>query len=323
MPESGVFLDLESIDNGDLDLGGVKAAARRWTFHAHSAPDQLASRIRQADIVLVNKCVLDRPCLEQAGQLKLIALCATGTNNIDLDAAADLGITVCNIRDYCSDALAQHTITLMLNLLTGQPEYLRRVREGEWSRARQFSLHDRTIRQANELTFGVIGHGALGQAAARLAEVLGMRVMIAERRGREPRAGRESFDEVLREADVISLHCPLTADTENLISTTELDTLKNDAVLINTARGGIIDEAALAEALKAGVIGGAAVDTLSQEPPPADHPLLDTAIPNLLITPHNAWASRTARQAALDQLVKVIHAFKSGRPINVVNRIGG
>jgi glycerate dehydrogenase len=317
--QSGVFLDLESIDNGDLDLSVLRLAVPQWTFHAHSMPGDLAGRMRDAEVVLVNKCVIGSACLREADSLKLIALCATGTDNVDLEAAAERGIAVCNIRDYCSDSLAQHVIALVLNLLTGQPAYLERVRAGEWSRARQFSLHDRVIRQANELTLGIVGYGALGQATARLAEALGMTVQVAERRGQDSRPGRVPFEALLQQADVISLHCPLTEDTRGMIGGAELAMMKRDALLINTARGGLLDDAALAAALRAGEIGGAAVDTLNCEPPPGDHPLLAPGIPNLLVTPHNAWASRSARQAAVEQLARVIDAFNAGQPINRVN----
>lgn len=317
--QSGVFLDLESIDNGDLNLSALEAAVPRWSFHAYSSPADVADRMRDADVVLVNKCVINHDNLFDANRLQLIALCATGTDNVDLDAAAKRGVTVCNIRDYCSDSLAQHVVTLLLNLLTGQPDYLERVRRGEWSRARQFSLHDRVIRQANELTLGIVGYGALGQATARLAAAMGITVLVAERRGQDPRRGRVTFDSLLRQADVISLHCPLTDETRGLIGARELAAMKPDALLINTARGGLVDDLAVASALRAGEIGGAALDTLNREPPPPDHPLLAPDIPNLLVTPHNAWASKTARQAAIGQLVRVIEAFNAGDPINRVN----
>jgi glycerate dehydrogenase len=268
--------------------------------------------------VAANKCGLDRAALQQAKGLQLIAVAATGTNNVDLEAAAELGITVCNIRDYASDAVAQHTVTLMLNLLSAQPWYWQSVRAGDWSRSRQFCLTNRPIRQARGLNFGVIGFGVLGQAAARLAAGLGMNVLVAERKGDAVRPGRMSFAEVIGQADVLSIHCPLSADTEGLIDRTVFTAMKPDAILINTARGSIIVEHDLADALRRGVIAGAAIDTLSVEPPPPDHVLLAHDIPNLIVTPHNAWASRTARQAALDQVADVIAGFLAGKVINRV-----
>jgi glycerate dehydrogenase len=214
--------------------------------------------------------------------------------------------------------VAQHTITLMLNLLTGLPWYWQSVRQGAWSHARQFCLNERPIRQARGLEFGVIGHGVLGRAAGELATALGMKLLLAERRGERPRSGRLAFEEVIARADVVSVHCPLCAATRGLIDREVLHAMKPDGLLINTARGGIVVEQDLADALRQGVIAGAAVDTLSQEPPPPDHVLLAADIPNLIVTPHNAWASRTARQAALDQLAQVISAFAAGRVLNQV-----
>lgn len=314
----GVFLDLETVDRGDLDRGSLQASLPHWDWHASSSEGQIAGRIGAADVIVTNKCRLDRVLIEKAGRLRLVALAATGTNNVDLEAARAAGVTVCNIRDYCTESLAQHTMTLMLNLLTGQPWYRERVRLGDWSASRQFCLQDRPIREARGLQFGVIGHGNLGRAVAAKAAALGLDVLVAERRGQPPRPGRLAFEEVLRRADVLSIHCPLSDATRNLIGRDELRQMKPDAILINTARGGIVDEQALADGLRAGVIGGAGVDTLTREPPPPDHPMLAADIPNLLLTPHNAWASRRARQAALDQLAAVIAGFAGGRPINVV-----
>jgi len=315
---TGVFLDLETVDSGDLDRSRLQASVKHWRWFEFSEPEEIPSRIAAADVVVSNKCVVDRNAMDQAPRLKLIALAATGSNNVDLNAASEHGITVCNIRDYATEAVAQHTIALMLNLLTGQPWYWQRVREGAWCHARQFCLNDKPIREARGLTFGVIGYGVLGRAAGRLAQALGMQLMVAERRGDPPREGRAAFEEVIARADVISVHCPLTAETRGLIDRKVLSSMKQDTLLINTARGGIVDEQDLADALRAGTIAGAAVDTLSQEPPPADHLLLAPDIPNLLVTPHNAWASRTARQAALDQLAEVICRFAAGRVLNRV-----
>ncbi|MEJ8567832.1 D-2-hydroxyacid dehydrogenase [Elongatibacter sediminis] len=314
----GVFLDLGTVDNGDLDRSCLERVVGEWRWHEHTGQDQIIERIRGADVVVSNKCVFSREILAQASDLRLLSLVATGTDNIDLEAAHDRGVTVCNIRDYCSESVAQHTITLMLSLLTGLPWYWRQVRAGEWSRAMQFCLNDRPIREARGLVFGVVGYGSLGRAAADRARGLGMEVIVAERRGVAPRPGRLSFDEVIRRSDVLSLHCPLNSETRGLIDRNVLDRMKSDAVLINTARGGIVVEEDLANALRAGDIAGAGVDTLSREPPPADHPLLAEDIPNLLVTPHNAWASRTARQAGLEQVARVIAGFLAGEPINRV-----
>jgi glycerate dehydrogenase len=314
----GVFLDVETLDCGDLDRALLQASLPQWQWHEFSAGADIARRIVGASVAVTNKCELKRADLEQAGQLQMVAVAATGINNIDLAAASDLGITVCNIRDYASDAVAQHTITLMLNLLSAQPWYWQSVRAGDWSRSRQFCLNTWPIRQARGLNFGVIGYGVLGQAAARLAGALGMNVLVAEHKGDSVREGRVAFADVIRRSDVLSIHCPLTAHTQGLIDAAVLAAMKPDAILINTARGGIVTEHDLADALRRGVIAGAAIDTLSVEPPPPGHVLLAPDIPNLIVTPHNAWASRTARQAALDQLAQVIAAFVAG---NVMNRV--
>jgi len=317
--QKGVFLDLETVDNGDLDLGRLSSSLAHWDWHAFSEPQQIAGRIRTADVVISNKCVLDRAALESAEELKLIALAATGTNNVDLEAASGLGITVCNIRDYASHSVAQHAITLMLNLLTAQPWYWQSVRQGAWSNSRQFCLNDRPIREFRGLNFGVIGYGVLGKATADLAESMGMNVLIAEQKGVAVREGRVSFDELIQKTDVLSIHCPLTEKTRGLIDREVMQAMKPGALLINTARGDIINERDLADCLREGIIAGAGVDVLSMEPPPPDHPLLANDIPSLIVTPHNAWASRTARQAAVDQLAEIIGAFVKGESLNKVN----
>jgi len=314
--KTGVFLDLETVDSGDLDRSQLTASLPEWRWHDFSFPAEIPERVAAADVVISNKCVLDRAVMSQAKQLKLVALAATGSNNVDLVAAKELGIAVCNIRDYATSAVAQHSITLMLNLLTGQPWYWQSVREGAWSHSRQFCLNHRPIREARGLCFGVIGYGVLGSATAALAQALGMEVIIADHKGEPARAGRVAFDEVIRRADVISIHCPLNDRTRGMIDAQVLHVMKRDALLINTARGGIVVEQDLADALRAGIIAGAGIDTLSKEPPPADHVLLAADIPNLIVTPHNAWASKNARQNAVDQLTAVIKAFASGQPLN-------
>lgn len=316
----GVFLDIDTVESGDLDRSRLQDSLSHWDWFGDSEPGQVAGRIANAQAVLTNKCRLGRALIEGAPGLKLIALCATGTDNVDLEAASEHGVAVCNIRDYCTESVAQHVITLMLNLLTGLPWYIEDVREGKWSRAAQFCLNDRPIREARGLTLGIIGHGTLGGRTAQLGRALGMQVQIAERKGAQPREGRVAFEEVIATSDVISVHCPLTDETRGLIDGDVLAAMKKDALLINTARGAVINAEHLVEALRAGEIAGAGIDTLDIEPPPSDHPLLAPDIPNLIVTPHNAWASRTARQAALDQLGRIVEAFQAGAPINVVNK---
>ena len=315
----GVFLDIATVDSGDLDRGRLDASLDRWDWYDNTDPQQIVERVTPANAVLANKSRIDRTIIEACPGLKLIALSATGTDNVDLEAASEHGVAVCNIRDYCTESVAQHVITLMLSLLTGLPWYWQDVRRGEWSKAQQFCMKDRQIREARGLTFGVVGFGTLGRRSAELAGALGMEVLNAERRGSTPREGRRPFEEVIARADVLSVHCPLTDETRGLINRAVLSAMKKDALLINTARGAVIEAEDLADALRAGEIAGAGIDTLSVEPPPPDHPLLAGDIPNLIVTPHNAWASRKARQAALNHLARVVEAFQAGKPINVVN----
>ena len=318
MVSQGVFLDLGSVDNGDLDTRALDRSLPGWQWFDFTQTNEVADRIRMAEVVVTNKCVLDRTLLEQAQNLKLIAIAATGTNVIDLEAATELGITVCNVRDYATRSVAQHVITLILNLVTAQPFYASRVRQGEWCKSRQFSLHDQIIRELPDLQLGIVGYGVLGQAVARLARALDMNVLVAEHRGHEPRPDRLRFKDMLGTADVISIHCPLNEETRGLFDRATLRAMKPGAVLVNTARGGIVVEQDLADALRAGELAGAGVDTLSAEPPPCDHPLLAADIPNLIITPHNAWASNAARQECINQVARVISAFKQTRPVNHV-----
>jgi len=314
----GVFLDLGSVDNADLVLEPLRRSLDTWVWHDATAPDEIADRIDQAEVVISNKCVLDRTVLESARSLKLVAVAATGTNNVDLEAARARNIAVCNCRDYGTESVSQHTLALILNLLTGQVFYRDRIRAGDWASAPHFSLFDRPIRQAAGLNLGIVGYGVLGRRVAEQARSLGMNVLVADHRGRAPRRDRHAFEDVLAHADVISIHCPLTAETRNLFDRAAMQRMKPSAILVNTARGGIVDEADLAACLREGVIGGAGIDVLSVEPPPADHPLLAPDIPNLLLTPHNAWASRAARQALVDQLAQVIRAFARGQPMHRV-----
>ena len=315
----GVFLDLASVDNGDLDGRALDRSLPGWQWYGHSSTHEISERINTAEVVVTNKCVLDRDILVQAKNLKLIVIAATGTEIVDLEAAAKFGITVCNIRNYATGSVAQHVITLILNLVSSQTYYLDRVRRGDWSRAEQFSLHDKTIQELADLQLGIIGYGVVGRAVARLARALGMNILVAGHRGSESRLDRLDFNKVMAVADVVSIHCTLNNETRGMIDRRVLQSMKPGAVLINTARGGIVNEQDLADSLRAGEIGGAGVDTLSVEPPPADHPLLANDIPNLIVTPHNAWASRTARQACLDQLAEVIIAYRHGQPINRVS----
>ena len=310
----GVFLDTLTMKLEELDTSALEQSLDRWDLYETTTPQQTAARIADADVVVTNKVVLDRALIANAPHLKLICVCATGTNNIDLDAAAERDIPVKNVAGYTGSSLAQHTLALLLALATRWYRYSEDVKKGEWSQSPIFCRLDYPVMELAGKRLGIIGYGDLGRKVARLGEALGMEVLIADSFTGEKRAGRTPLVRLLTEADVISLHCPLTEETDKLVDSAFLGAMKAGAFLINTARGGLVDEAALATALRSGHLGGAALDVLSVEPPPADHPLLAEDIPNLIITPHNAWISRESRQRLLDGVVENIHAWhKSGQ----------
>lgn len=315
---TAAFLDRESLDRQDLDLSRLTSAVSDWMWFEYTPADKTLAHIGDARIVVSNKVVLDRAILEQAPNLKLVCIAATGTNNIDLTAAHEFGISVCNVRGYATPSVVQHVFALILSLTTHLADYTRDIAEGRWQESRQFCLLDHPIRELGGKTLGIVGYGELGRAVAETARAFGMEVMLAQRPGTEPTRGREPLDRVLAVADVVSLHCPLTEETRDLIGARELTLMKSDALLINTARGGIVDEAALASALRDGRLGGAGIDVLAQEPPGAESPLLAADIPNLVVTPHIAWASRSSRQRLLDGVAGNIEAWLRGEPRNLV-----
>ncbi|HEY7739479.1 MAG TPA: D-2-hydroxyacid dehydrogenase [Steroidobacteraceae bacterium] len=281
-------------------------------LHERTPDAEVAARIEGFQVVLANKAVLDRRAIAGNRQLRLIALTATGTNNVDTAAAREAGVAVCNLRDYCTPSVVQHVFALLLALTHRLADYQALVRAGRWQQAGQFSVFDHPIRELAGRAMGIVGYGALGRGVARAAEAFGMQVLLANRPGTAPADGRHDLDEMLPRLDVLSLHCPLTEATRGLVSRARLSRMKPDAVLINTARGALVDAQALADALRSGRLGGAGIDVLEREPPPADHPLLDPAIPNLIVTPHVAWAAREARQRCLDELALNVESFLAG-----------
>jgi len=313
-----VFLDTATLDMGDLDLSIITATPFDWQLHTTTAVEQTLERVRDATLVVSNKVVLDRPLLEQLPELKLICVSATGTNNVDLQAAAERGIAVTNVTGYGTATVAQHTFCLILALTTRLLEYQAAVRRGDWQRSDMFCLMDYPIREIAGKTLGIVGYGTLGKGVARIAEAFDMQVLLAQRPGGKPQTGRLPLHELLPQVDILTLHCPLTPETQNLIGAAELALMRPDALLINTARGGIVDEQALADALRQGVLGGAGVDVLTREPPADDNPLLQADIPNLIVTPHNAWASREARQRLLDGVTENIRDYLAGGSANRV-----
>ncbi|MEW6613433.1 MAG: 2-hydroxyacid dehydrogenase [Pseudomonadota bacterium] len=312
------FLDLETLFPEDLDLGPLRELSPHCQFHPRTPPEALNDHLQAADIVISNKTVISAEALRQAPRLKLICIAATGTNNVDLAAAGALGIPVCNVRNYATPSVVQHTFALMLALRNRLFDYHGDVMAGAWARAGQFCFLDHRFQELAGKTLGIVGFGTLGQAVARVAEAFGMEVLVAQRPGAQPRMGRLPLRELLPQVDVLSLHCPLTPETRGLIDADALARMRPDALLVNTARGGIVDEAALAAALRAGRLGGAGVDVLAEEPPVHGSPLLAPDVPRLIVTPHIAWASREARQRMVDELAANIRAFLAGMPRNLV-----
>jgi glycerate dehydrogenase len=310
-PVKSVFLDFDTVSIGDLDLEQLREAAGDLILY-DSSETRIAERLRDADVALLNKLDLTREILADAPRLKLVALAATGTNNVDLIAARELGIAVCNVRAYCTASVVQHVWGLILSLTQHVYEFSRLSMDGSWARDEAGAVLSHPIRELHGRIFGVVGFGELGRGTAHIAEAFGMQVRIANRPGSPHRSGRVPLDELLADADIVSLHCPLNDATRGLIGARELALMKPDALLINTARGALIDGAALADALRSGRLGGAGIDVLSQEPPADGEPLLDGHIPNLILTPHIAWAAREARQRCIDEMAANIRDFRSG-----------
>lgn len=298
------------------------ACQHAWVDYPKTTPAEVVERLAGADIAITNKVEIDAAAIEALPALKMIAISATGTNNVDLEACRARGIVVSNIRGYAEHTVPEHVMALLLALSRNLVAWRQTMLAGAWQQAEQFCLFDHPIRDLHGATLGLVGSGTLGNGVARLGEAFGMRILRAEHKGAAVvRPGYTAFEQVLSEADAISLHCPLTPQTTGLIGEAELQAMKPTALLINTARGGIVDEAALIVALKEGWIAGAGFDVITAEPPPPGHPMVDPdllALPNFLLTPHVAWSSRPAMQALADQLIANIEAFVAGAPKNRV-----
>ncbi|HET8731917.1 MAG TPA: D-2-hydroxyacid dehydrogenase [Moraxellaceae bacterium] len=312
MRARAVFLDYASLRPADLDDAALAALPVDLIRHDHTAPTETVSRLAGATIAITNKVVIDNAVLAACPDLRFIAVTATGTNNIDLDAALARGIGVANVHGYGTAAVAQHTFALILALASRLSEATRDATNGRWSASPTFCLTDYPVLDLAGATLGIVGFGELGRAVARLGECFGMRVLVAEGH-HGPAPDRLPLARLLAEADVVTLHTILTPATHHLMNAESFAQMKPGALLVNTARGGLVDEAALLTALRSGHLGGAGLDVLSVEPPPADHPLLMAGLPNLLITPHCAWGSRGARQRLLDSTVANIRAFIAGK----------
>jgi glycerate dehydrogenase len=315
-----VFLDFGTVSHDDLDTTQLERVVPGIKLFPTSSDAEVDERIAGAECILTNKLNITRARMRAVPGLRFIGLTATGTNNIDLEAARELGIAVCNIRDYCTVSVTQHVLGAILMLTHRFREYGEAAIDGTWSRSEQFTVPGAPIRELAGKVLGIVGFGTLGRAVAKAArDALGMRVMVAERRGAAAADAstvsspvRVTLDELLRVADVLTLHCPLTPATTGLIGERELALMKPDAIIINTARGALIDLDAMVAALKGGDLGGAAIDVLPQEPPAGGSVLFERGIPNLLVTPHIAWAAFEARQRAVDELALNIEDFLRG-----------
>jgi glycerate dehydrogenase len=310
-----VFLDRDTL------VANVRrpAFAHDWQEYAETSAGEVVERLEAATIAITNKVPLRESVVARLPALRFIAVSATGVDIVDLDACRRLGIAVANVRNYAPHSVPEHVFALILALRRNLFSYRAKIQSGAWQRANTFCLLDYPIRELHESTLGIVGHGALGHAVEKLALAFGMRVLISEHKDAHiVRPGRKSFEDVLRSSDILTLHCPLTPATRNLIDTEELRKMQPHALLINTARGGLVNETALADALKSGSIAGAGFDVLSVEPPREGNPLLDLNLPNFILTPHIAWASREAMQTLADQLISNIEAFVEGRPQNLV-----
>jgi len=317
-----VFLDAATYGDTSLEL-----FTESWncTVHQVTKPAETIERIAGHTIVVTNKVAFDKIVLNypEAGELKLIAVAATGTDIIDKEQAAKRGIKVCNVPGYATQSVAQFTMALILELATHAGKYGGAVKAGEWQKSPVFSLLNFPNMELAGKKLGIIGFGNIGQAVAQMARGFGLEILIAARPGSAAPMPKDrlSVNELLQQADIVSLHCPLTPATKNLIDDRSLALMKPTAFLVNTARGALIDEAALIDALRRKKIAAAALDVISQEPPPADHPIIQAAaaLDNLLVTPHTAWSAREARQRLLKEVEANISAFLEGKPRNIVN----
>ena len=314
-----VFLDEGTISlNGDMDFASV-AARGDLVLHQATAPEQIVSRLAGAEVAIVNKVVLTAEILGQLPDLRFIAVIATGYNNVDIDAARSQGIPVANVFGYGCNTVSQHAFGMILHLASKLGDYSRDVQAGDWEKQDSFTLLRYPTFELAGKTLGVIGFGAIGRASARIAEGFGMQVLVYDAFDFEhPTYTNTPLEPLLREADIVTVHCPLTEQTRDLIGSEQLRWMKRSALVINTARGGIVNEAALLAALEAGEIAGAGLDSLTAEPP-RDNPLLYRPDLNLVITPHSAWSAREARQRLIDEVAENIAAFQLGESRNVVN----
>ena len=315
-----VFLDYLSMKPDELDFTKLRQSTSVFETHEATLPEQVIERIAGFDVVLLNKVKFERAHFESTPDLKLILVSATGTDNVDKVAAADHGVVVCNVAGYGTPSVSQHTLMLMLMVATQAVRYRDDVKAGRWADSPMFCLMDYPIIDLAGRTLGLIGYGELGQAVGRLAEAFGMRVLVMGREGvtYEDGTARVPFETLLEQSDFVSLHGLLNEHTACMMNQAAFARMRPGSFLINTARGGLVDEDALCDALESGHLAGAGLDVVTVEPPPADSRLLNLKHPNLIITPHSAWASRESRQRIVDIMQANLEAFIEGAPINRV-----
>ena len=310
-----VFLDRQSL-RAELR---EPSFAHEWTEHVQTRPEEVVARLQHATVAITNKVPIRRDTLAQLPQLKLIAMAATGYDVIDVEACQERGVALVNIRNYAVNTVPEHAFALIFALRRNLMAYREDVLKGRWQQEEQFCFFDYPIRDLHGSTLGIFGEGVLGQATAKIARALGMKVLFADHA--PPKAAGVEFvppEQVYAESDIISLHCPLTPASRHFIGMAQLQQMKSSALLINTSRGGLVDEQALKTALETGLIAGAGFDVLTQEPPKNGNPLLDIRSPNFILTPHVAWASQQAMQFLADQLIDNIEAFVNNTPQNRV-----
>ena len=297
-----VFLDYKTVDSGDLDLGSIKAVLPEIEVYPYSNEAEVLNRIKDTQVAIANKIEFDSKVFAHAKNLELICVTATGTNNIDLHSAKNL--------------------LSILSLSHSYADYMNSIQKGEWQDGSGFSLLNHPIKELSGKKLGIVGFGVLGKGVAKAASALGMEILVSEsfdpNKESKDSMKRVGFDELLSASDVISLHCPLTKETSGIFNDDAFEKMKSSAILINTARGGLVNDQALIKAIESKSIAGAAIDVLDQEPPGSDHSLMQKEYKNIIITPHIAWAAREARQRALDRIADNVEAFQKGSPINVV-----
>ncbi|TLU67303.1 D-2-hydroxyacid dehydrogenase [Thalassotalea litorea] len=313
-----VFLDRSTI-NQDINFDTIEQSVDNFSNFASTSDDKIVTRAKFADIIITNKVVISADVIAQLPKLKLICITATGTNNVDLQAAKQANVQVCNVAGYSTASVTQYVFAMLLEYFQKTSQQVEDIRAGEWQKSSVFCHFAAPVEELAGRTMAIIGYGAIGQSVANVAKAFGMKVLISERKGIESvRPGRVSFEQALAQADIISLHSPLTPETDNLINKNTIELMKRSAVLVNTARGQLVNSKDLLTSLRSKRIAGAILDVLEQEPPAADHPLLQQSMQNLMITAHIAWGSLSAQQRLIDTIGTNIGNFKKGHLTNRV-----